>query len=1080
MRLLIRLSRSVVVLVAALGLGSPTPAYAAVCPQDTFSSPDAYPVSTSPSQAATADFNGDGIPDLATLTSYYYGGTVSVLLGNPDGTFQPAVITTVTNLPYALAAGDFKTGGPIDLALSVAIPGTYDYAIDVLPGNGDGTFQSAITSPAPYGFSRIAAGTFVDGAPIGLVGVGGGREAIVFDGNGNGGFSVGRIVPTSIMSDSVAVGEVDGNGELDLVTSSQNGSSIAVLLGAGDGTFAPARLSIAGKGIGAPVLADFNGDGKTDVATSSQSYVAVLLGNGDGTFQAPRDYPVGLSAGSLAAGDLDADGDVDIVVVTASGSSSGALRVLLGTGDGGFVAGTSYTAGRSITGIVVEDFGNDGTLDVALTDFDPSLVWVLAGHGDGTLDAVRADAFGPEPLFLASADFDGDGSPDVAASLYQQPGIAVLLQRPQGFVSVSAIEFPNGARQVGTGDFNEDGHPDVVATSSYGDNFLLALGNGDGTFQEPVQFPTSSYDLSTLSVADFNEDGHLDVGMTVNGGSLSLSFAVFSGDGQGSFGPPIVTSIEYAPVAATVGLLNADGHADVVLANSPYNGPSSVSVLLGHGDGTFEAPVEYATGGGPSGIAIGDIDGDAVADLSVADGDGTVAILLGAGDGTFADAFLIGVGARPSAIVEADFDGDGHADLVTANSPSDNATLLRGLGNGAFDNPVRYPVGESPMSALVIDVLGNGTPDVAIGNSNGLGGLSILLNSRLSVAALQNGGGCTGGPAVIHAAAGGTGKISYQWRKGGAPLSDGGPISGATTATLTIDPSSASDAGSYDVVVTDACTTVTSTTAQMIIEDPPAAPAIVTVASAPPDVVTDASVTDVPGHTYVWTVTNGTLVSGQGTSHIQFRAPLPGPVLLEVVESSAPGCGTASGALPVPVDFSDVPPSHPFHSDIVALAVSGVTAGCGPGIYCPSSPVTRAQMAVFLLKAREGADYVPNEFGPIFDDVPNGSFACFWINQLWANSITSGCGNNDYCPDASVTRAQMAIFIERMLGTFFPPTATGVFGDVPVGSFGADFIEQLYQDGVTGGCSANPLLYCPDGLVDRGQMAAFLVNAFAP
>ncbi len=180
-------------------------------------------------------------------------------------------------------------------------------------------------------------------------------------------------------------------------------------------------------------------------------------------------------------------------------------------------------------------------------------------------------------------------------------------------------------------------------------------------------------------------------------------------------------------------------------------------------------------------------------------------------------------------------------------------------------------------------------------------------------------------------------------------------------------------------------------------------------------------------------------------------------------------------------DFLDVPHLHAFHDFVESIVRAGITAGCGSGDYCVDADVTRAQMAVFLLKAEHGSAYAPPACTGVFADVPcPGGFAVDWIEQLHAEAITSGCGNNDYCPDAPVTRAQMAVvLLKTLLGAaYVPPTATGIFGDVPVGAFAADWIEDLYARGVTGGCQASPLLYCPNHPNTRGQMAVFLTKAF--
>ncbi|MBI5962998.1 MAG: SBBP repeat-containing protein [Chloroflexi bacterium] len=178
--------------------------------------------------------------------------------------------------------------------------------------------------------------------------------------------------------------------------------------------------------------------------------------------------------------------------------------------------------------------------------------------------------------------------------------------------------------------------------------------------------------------------------------------------------------------------------------------------------------------------------------------------------------------------------------------------------------------------------------------------------------------------------------------------------------------------------------------------------------------------------------------------------------------------------------FADVPLSYWSWSFIERLYNAGITGGCTtvPLNYCPTNSVTRAQMAIFLVRAMHGVAFVPPTATGVFSDVPVGSFGADYIEQLAADSITSGCGGGNFCPGASVTRAQMAIFLVRAMHgiAFVPPTATGVFSDVPVGSFGADYIEQLAADSITSGCGAG--IYCPSTTVKRDSMAVFLVRAF--
>jgi len=191
------------------------------------------------------------------------------------------------------------------------------------------------------------------------------------------------------------------------------------------------------------------------------------------------------------------------------------------------------------------------------------------------------------------------------------------------------------------------------------------------------------------------------------------------------------------------------------------------------------------------------------------------------------------------------------------------------------------------------------------------------------------------------------------------------------------------------------------------------------------------------------------------------------------------GTATKTWTLHVGGTFADAPPSHPFYPSIETIVHHGVTAGCGVSAYCPAAPVTRAQMAVFLLKAKLGGGYAPPAAsGTVFSDVPPGAFAGAWIEDLAGSGVTSGCGGPLYCPDAAVTRAQMAVFLlkARHGSDYVPPAATGVFADVPASDAFAPWIEELALEGVTAGCGGEN--YCPNSPNTRGQMAVFMAKMF--
>jgi len=177
-------------------------------------------------------------------------------------------------------------------------------------------------------------------------------------------------------------------------------------------------------------------------------------------------------------------------------------------------------------------------------------------------------------------------------------------------------------------------------------------------------------------------------------------------------------------------------------------------------------------------------------------------------------------------------------------------------------------------------------------------------------------------------------------------------------------------------------------------------------------------------------------------------------------------------------DFGDVPPAQQFYAQITKLVANQITVGCGGGGYCPLASVTRQQMAVFLLKSKNGLCYVPPPCTGVFPDVPCSSNFAPWIEALAAAGITGGCGGGNYCPASPVTRQQMAVFLLKTKhgSSYVPPACTGDFLDVPCPSTFADWIEQLAAESITGGCGGGN--YCPTTAVRRDQMAAFLNNTF--
>lgn len=222
-------------------------------------------------------------------------------------------------------------------------------------------------------------------------------------------------------------------------------------------------------------------------------------------------------------------------------------------------------------------------------------------------------------------------------------------------------------------------------------------------------------------------------------------------------------------------------------------------------------------------------------------------------------------------------------------------------------------------------------------------------------------------------------------------------------------------------------------------------------------------------------------VSVTSATRIDAFAPALPAGTLDTVVVTNPGVSFGALANGWFADFLDVPGGTTFHPFVEKLIRDSITAGCGAGNYCPGSSVTRAQMAVFLLRASSGPTYTPPACTtPVFGDVPCSSSFAPWIDELALRSVTVGCGGGNYCPNDAVTRGQMAVFLLRTKEgpTYTPPACTtATFTDVPCSSSLAPWIDELALRGITSGCGGGN--YCPGSAVTRGQMAVFLVTTFS-
>jgi FG-GAP-like repeat/FG-GAP repeat len=629
------------------------PAFAQTCSVPSFIQPSVYPVGSDVRSVATADFDSDGRPDIAVANADT--STVTVIL--KAGTGKPGIVNNyaVGTFPLSVTTGDFTGDGKPDIVTASNSNST----ISLLRNDGSGGFNPG--------------GTFNSGAgPLAL-----------------------------------AAGDFNNNGALDIAVVVNTG--VNILMGNGQGGFsAPAFVQATGNQI---LTADFNNDGKLDLATSNQ----LLLGNGAGQFPNGGCAPP-TPTGGFAAGDVNGDGTLDLV---GANFLSGQVRIqLLSAGAGCLGVPTNIdvlNSGRPRFA-TLGDLNKDGKLDIIAG------ATVLLNNGNGAFGPPTAYGFGSlgaDPgANTVVADFDGDSNLDITSASTGTAGI--LFGNGIGGFKYAVGPSERGAYGLARADLNNDGKQDAVAMSNGG--FVAMLGDGTGNFGPPanVTVPSSSSTVGPV-IGDFNGDNKLDVAVvdaTHNGPGGLPRFHVTFGDGLGGFGSTVSTSFD-APEPSSVegGDLNGDGKVDLVTVNRGGGNNLEGTITIGLSDGaghfTIQPNVSVRTPPNPIGVAFADFNKDGKMDLVVPGGFG-FSILLGNGAGGFAPR-VHSTTANASSIRAADFNGDGNVDLAMVSEElNGKISVVLGDGAGGFAAALQFTLGTFPSDLAVADFNNDGKTDLAV------------------------------------------------------------------------------------------------------------------------------------------------------------------------------------------------------------------------------------------------------------------------------------------------------------------------------------------------------------------------------
>ncbi len=555
--------------------------------------------------------------------------------------------------------------------------------LEVAFGNGDGTFATPIVSSLPGAFGIGAADLNGDGFADLLITTSSATSVML--GRGDGTFTAGQSFALGCATFAATrSADLNGDGLPDLVVGCYESSGkeipyVATFLSKGDGTLHGGSLLDVPGIVEDIELGDINGDGKVDVvAAGGEGDAYIFLGKGDGKLFNPYSYESDGNTVGVSLADLSGSGAADLILVNAAAYD---WSILLNNGNGKFTDGVTISPSLNAQWAVEADVNKDGLPDLVVAGYGE--IQILYGTGEAKSPFSQGpviSAFDADFVYIVCGDLNGDGIDDLIY-LYQDQQqnfsffAAVYLGTSGGGFAYSATYSAGPPyRSTGPGviaDLNHDGNPDLVTTSG------VMLGNGDGALGAFTPFPTTipsniggGYNFPP-AVGDFNGDGNLDVATFQNNqGYFDSYIAILLGNGDGTFQAPTVT--KYLGNSISAGDFNHDGNLDLAIGESA----AGFQLLLGNGKGAFRQSTKIDVSPALIGIAstIGDFNGDGNLDVAFVNEDAfTVYVVLGDGKGTFynaANPIVLGTGPYPLQILAGPFHAGGSdatEDLLTVN-----------------------------------------------------------------------------------------------------------------------------------------------------------------------------------------------------------------------------------------------------------------------------------------------------------------------------------------------------------------------------------------------------------------------------
>ena len=692
-----------------------------------FTSKQDFATGSNPRSVTTGDLNGDGKLDLAVAN--VNSSNVSVLLN----TTGPGSAT-----PNFTAKQDFAAGlGPVSVAMG-----------DL---NGDGRLDLIVANFNSNNVSVLLNIT-APGAPTPI-------------------FADKQDLDTSDGPIYVTTGDLNGDGKLDLAVTNLNSNNVSVFLnttapGAATLSFAPKQDFGTGDGPLSVAVGDLNGDGKLDLAVVSSNFstVSVLLnttapGGATASFSAIQDFATGDGPTSVAIGDLNGDGKLDLSVANFASDSVSILfnTTAPGSATASFTVNQEFATGTGPIYVTMGDLDGDGKLDLAVANFNSNNVSVLlntSGPGKAipSFSAKQDFVTGEAPSSLSLADLNGGGQLDLVVANLNVSTVSILLNTTDLAAPTTSFtakqDFATGAspRSVSIGDLNGDGKLDAAVANIISNTVSVLLnnidpGNATPDFATKQDFATGTNPAS-VTMIDLNKDGKLDLAVAnINSNTVSV---LFNTSAPGAATVSFAAKQDFAtgdnPLYVTAGDLNGDGKSDLVVVNLL----ATVSILFnttasGAATPSFAARQDFAVGDGPRSVSIGDLNLDGKLDLAVVNlNSNNVAVLLnttdpGAATPSFSAVHVFPTGIRPISVAAGDLNGDGKLDLAVVNLLSNSVsvllnTTLPGATAPSFSAKRDFATNFNPVSIALGDLNGNGKLDLIAANSNS-NNVSVFLNT---------------------------------------------------------------------------------------------------------------------------------------------------------------------------------------------------------------------------------------------------------------------------------------------------------------------------------------------------------------